>query len=234
MLQKVFFIFIILIGTIFFNACTEKQINDAVNNVKITGQVTLKNINNFISNESVRNETKMNMAGSISEYVKQSNLKKIEKFQTYEEYINMVDNLNLMIDIINKKTGASIKMISKDVNSWNKFSMEVTRYTPLVKSYNNLVDSCYVYDKDNEESANQVLIKTSGFTAEIFLIFGTTFYKTAYGATGTIADATGITKLTSLCGPCVSAAMSAGHWTIRNGLVEKTTELVENATSLIT
>ena len=217
-------------STILFSACTQQQITDTTGNVVSSGKKMLDDTKNFISNESARDETKMSMAESIAEFVTHANIKKIEEIQTYQQYIAMADNLNLMIDIINKKTGANIKQISKGIEDWNKFNMEATRYTPLFENYNGLVDSCYAFNKDNEDSANLVLIKSSSFTAEALMILGNAFYKTAFFATGKIAEATGITKLASVCDSCVSAAMSAGHWTIRNGLIEKTTELAENIT----
>lgn len=225
MTQRIFFWLIII--SLFCVGCTQQQVDDIISQAKVTGQSVRQGISNFISNETVRDDTKISVATSIADVIKQHDLKKIENIQSYKQYIGMADNLNLVIDVINKKTGANIGEVSKEVDAWKKFSMEVTRYTPLINNYNGLLDSCYSYDENNEESVNKVLIKTSGFTAESLLIFGTAFYETAFLATGAIARATGITKLASLCGSCVSAAMSTGHWTIRNEIVERTTDVIE-------
>ncbi len=227
---KPLFLCFLLMSTVLFSACTQQQITDTTGQVIASGKKMLDDTKNFVSNESARDETKISMASGIAEFATNSNIKKIEKIETYQQYIAMADNLNFVIDVINKKTDANIKQISKGVEDWNKFNMEATRYAPLFENYNSLVDSCYAFDKNNEKSANLVLIKSSSFTAEALLILGTAFYKTAFFATGKIAEATGITKLASVCDSCVSSAMSAGHWTIRNGMIEKTTEFAENIT----
>ena len=72
-----------------------------------------------------------------------------------------------------------------------------------------------------------VIKKSVGFTVESVLIVGGVFYKATYMAIGTFSSYFGLTKLASVCGTCVSAVMSSGHWIIRNGAIDKTSQLAE-------
>ena len=108
---------------------------------------------------------------------------------------------------------------------------EVKRYSPLIDNYNHLITYSNEFNPENDESVNKLLTKTVGFTVETLLIFGGVFYQFAFITTGYLASAFGLTKLASVCGPCVSAVMSGGHWVIRNGLVEKTSEYAEKEVS---
>ena len=143
----------------------------------------------------------------------------------------MVDNLNLAIKIINDKSGSNIKYFSKEIEAYDKFMREVKRYSPLIDNYNHLITYSNEFNPENDESVNKLLTKTVGFTVETLLIFGGVFYQFAFITTGYLASAFGLTKLASVCGPCVSAVMSGGHWVIRNGLVEKTSEYAEKEVS---
>lgn len=230
---KCFFVLFIIFSSIFLNGCTKEEVN------KITGDLTSKGnevkdyVGDFISNESVRHETKVEIAGKIAFAIKDSNLQQIDltNIESYEDYKKMVDNLNLVIKIINDKSGSNIKYFSKEIEAYDKFMLEVKRYSPLIDNYNYLITYSNEFNPENDESVNRLLNKTAGFTVEALLIFGGVFYRFAFITVGHLASAFGLTKLASVCGPCVSAVMSNGHWVIRNGLVEKTSEYAEEGVS---
>ena len=151
----------------------------------------------------------------------------VHKIQTYEGYKNMADNLNLAVKIINEKAGTNIKYFGKESVDYDKFMLEVERWTPLIDNYNGLINASNNFNPSNEESADMVIKKSIGFAVESVLILGGAFYKVTYFAIGTFADYFGVTKLASVCSSCVSAVMSTGHWFVRNGAIEKVSQYAE-------
>jgi len=228
-------VIILLVISLVLNGCNEKEIDDLTGKVISKGKDVVDYFDSFASNESVRYEAKVDTAIKISEMVKKFNLQEMDlkKVQSHDEYKKMIDNLNLMIQIINSKAGTNIKILSKEIGAYNTFMLEVKRYSPLIDNYNFLIKYSYELNPSDEESVNILLTKTVGFAVEAVLIFGGVFYQAAFVATGTFANAFGLTKLASLCGPCVSTVMSSMHWVIRNGIIEKVSEYSEKGVSSI-
>lgn len=228
-------ILILLIISFTLTGCTEGEVKDITGNVISKSKEAVEYVDRFTSNETVRHEAKVDSATMIATMVKNSNLKEIDlkNIQSYDNYKEMIDNLNLMVKIINEKGGTGIKYFSKEIGAYDKFLLEVNRYTPLINNYNDLIYYSKNLDPTNEESVNMLITKSVGFTVEAILIFGGVFYKFAYLAVGNFASALGLTKFASVCGPCVSAVMSSGHWIIRNGMIEKTSGLSEAGADLL-
>lgn len=153
----------------------------------------------------------------------------LKKVQTYQDYSEMVDRLNLAIEIINEKIDSNFMYLQKGTESYDKFMMEVSRYSPLIDNYNEFIQSSYNLAPSDECSVNNLYIKGMKFGGEATLVLGGAFYGTAFEVTGTLARTFGLTKMTSICSSCVSYAMSSSHWIIRNSLIEKTTESMEIA-----
>ncbi len=228
-------ILIILVLSSLFIGCTKEQVNQISGEVISKGKDAIDYVDDFISNESVRDDAKIEIAIKISETIKKSNLEKIDlnKIQSYDDYKKMIDNLNLMIEIINNNAGTNIKPFNKGVEAHKKFMLKIKRYSPLIDNYNYLITYSYEFDPSDEESVNRLLTKAVGFSVESILVFGGVFYQFAFITTGTLASTFGITKLASVCAPCVSTVMSGMHWIIRNGLIEKTSEISEKGASSI-
>ena len=210
-------------------SCTRQQLQDATNSVIAKGEAAIDHTQDFFTNDTKRLEAKIDLASNIAIAVTSTNLKEIDlqKIQTYEEYKNMVDNLNLAVKIVNEKAGTEIKYFSKETESYDKFIIEVERWTPLIDNYNALVNASSNFNPSNVESADMVIKKSISFTVESVLIVGGVFYKATYMAIGTFANYFGLTKLASVCGTCVSAVMSTGHWIVRNGAIEKVSQFAE-------
>jgi len=102
-----FFVLFIIFSSIFLNGCTKEEVNKITGDLVSKGNEVKDYVGDFISNESVRQETKVEIAGKIAFTIKDSNLQQINltKVESYEDYQKMVDNLNLAIKIINDKSG---------------------------------------------------------------------------------------------------------------------------------
>ena len=212
-------------------SCSGQQLQDATNSVIAKGESAIDYTKNFLSNDTKRLEAKIDIASNIAAAVTNTNLKGIDlqEIQTYEEYKNMVDNLNLAVKIVNEKASTDIKYFRKETEAYDKFIIEVERWTPLIDNYNALINASRNFDISNVESADMVIKKSIGFTVESVLIVGGAFYKVTYMAIGTFANYFGLTKLASVCSACVSAVMSSGHWIVRNGAIDKTSQLAEKS-----
>lgn len=197
------------------------------------GQNIMTDFKNVSLNDSQKHQIKVNIAVNISNQVKQMNLRPIDlkKVQTYQDYVEMVDHLNLAIQIINDKIDSDFMYLQKGTESYDKFMMEVSRYSPLIDNYNEFIQSSYDLVPSDECSVNNLYIKGMKFGGEATLVLGGAFYGTAFEVTGTLARTFGLTKMTSICSPCVSAAMSSLHWATRNSLIEETTETIGRALS---
>ena len=178
-------------------------------------------------------EIKINTAIDIATQVRNLNLHEINltEIETYDDYIGMITNLNFAIEIINEKIDSDFKVLGKDIDSYNKFVMEVTRYSPLINNYNEFIRACYSLDPADEESVDNLYIKGMTFAGEATLIFSGAYYNPAYKATGELANLFGLTKMASVCSACVSTAMSSIHWFIRNYLIEETSGIFEKTLS---
>ena len=233
---------------VFSSGCVLKQPNDyrdnfdAPNKSELAayineGQNLSENITSDLKdiavNENRRTQIKVNIAIEISNDVIKLNLHEIDlnEIETYDDYIKMANDLNLAIKIINDKTGTSFEFLEISTNSYDRFMLNINRYSPLIDNYNDFIRTCYNLDPSDETSVDNLYIKGITFAAEATLIFGGAFYGTAFAITGTLARTVGITKVASICGPCVSAAMSSTHWFIRNSLTETTTKTIDNALS---
>ena len=225
---------LILLGNlVFLNGCISKDVNDfaesTLKNSKNVSQEISSNLKNASLNDSQKYQLKVNTAIEISNQIKIKNLQSIDlkKVQTLEDYNEMADHLNLAVKIINDKIDSDFKYLQKGTESYDKFMMEITRYSPLIDNYNEFIQSSYNLNSSNECSVNNLYIKGIKFAGETAFIMGGAFYETAYLTTGTLARYLGLAKMSSICGPCVSAAMSGSHWFTRNSLIEKTTGTVE-------
>lgn len=201
--------------------------------VRDISQNIIGNFRNVSLNDSQKYQIKVKTAVDISNQVKKMNLQRIDlkKIQTYQDYAEMVDNLNLATKIINDKIDSNFMYLQKGTDSYDKFMMEVSRYSPMIDNYSDFIQSSYNLAPSDECSVDNLYIKGIKFGFEATLVFGGAFYGAAFEATGAIARTFGLTKMTSICSPCVSAAMSSSHWIIRISLTEKTTETVERALS---
>ena len=212
-------------------SCTKQELKDTTDLLVEKGESAVDQTKEFFSNDTKRLEAKINISSFIAGTIVNSNLKGIDlhNIQSFEDYKGMVEKLNVAVKILNEKAGTEIKYFSKEPEAYDKYLIEVERWTPLVDNYNALINVSRNFDSSNVESTNMVIKKSIGFTVESVLIVGGVFYKVTYMAIGTFANYFGLTKLASICSTCVSAVMSTGHWVVRNGAIDKTSQLAEKS-----
>lgn len=210
-------------------SCTKQELKDTKDLLIEKGESAVDQTKEFFSNDTKRLEAKINISSFIAGTIVNSNLKNIDlhNIQSFEDYKDMADKLNVAVKILNEKAGTNIKYFSKEPEAYDKYLIEVERWTPLIDNYNALIIASRNFDSSNLESADMVIKKSIGFTVESVLILGGTLYKATYVVIGEFSSYFGLTKLASVCSTCVSTVMSGGHWIVRNGAIEKISQLAE-------
>ena len=151
-----------------------------------------------------------------------------DNLNSYESYEKFANSFNNMIIILNNQKIFNIPKININQESYDKTLNFLTEYGPLVNNYNEVILSAKRYnatrlDKDLEYFYG----KTSNFALELTLIQGAVFYSPSYNTVGKVYRASGLQTLAFECGGCVKVALSTTHWTMRNGLVELSSQFAE-------
>ena len=152
-------------------------------------------------------------------------LSSIESFQQFQEFAEYV---NILIKILNEKAEGIFDIPSLEVSneSYKKASRVITEYGPLINNYNEVIDTAKLVENgDNEPTEFYLAAGKFGF--ELALINWGVFYGASYKSVGIVYRAVGLNKLAPHCGSCISVILQSAHWTMRNFLVEETSELVE-------
>lgn len=220
-------IIIIFCFTLLFTGCSKQEItnisNDITTNIKTKSTEINDYTKNFIENNETRKEAKLDIAQDISQFIIEKNMKEInlkDAEKSYEGYKELVDNLNLAIDIINKHTDWKFTYLSKEKEAYNEFLKKVNKYAPIVEEYNNLILVSKNFERNNEQSANRVIEQSMKISVEFFLVFSPIVHITTFKSVGTLASSFGLTNLARVCSPCVSSIMSTSYWTGKTYVVD--------------
>ena len=226
---SIFFVTLLLI----LSGCNNQDINTITNNAIKTFNESKNYVDNLIQNKSKQVELKSDLAKSIAQPIIYNNLQKINlsKVQSHEDFKDMIDRVNLLISVYNDKAGTDMKLLSKEIDAYNNFQREVSRYTPLVDNFNNLIDASYNLNYTSEESVDNLLKKSISFTVESVLVAGGIFHKAVFTIIGKFSSAFGLTSFSRVCPTCVSTVMSSGYWATKNYLVNTAGNLSENIIS---
>ena len=148
---------------------------------------------------------------------------------TFEKYKTFADNINSLIDILNRETDLfNIPKLETTTEAWGKASKLITKYGPLINNYNNVVSSAKMYKGDrNDENLEDFYIASGGFALETGVIVWAVFYGAAYNSVGLVYRSVGFNRLAFKCPTCIKIALSNAHWTVRTALVEGSSLLAD-------
>lgn len=153
-----------------------------------------------------------------------SGLKSIEldNIDTAEKYIDFVNNVNDLTNIINKQTGAKIPELEATNEAWSKASKTIAKYGPLINNYNSLIISAQKYQLDKSEENYEIFYKNlSVFSLEFTFISATLIHTATFELVGGVYRAIGLNSLALKCPSCVTAILSSTYWGIKTVLVEE-------------
>lgn len=228
-MKRLILVFLIL-TTLLLAGCTREEVNNMANTFKTNANEVTSYAKSFVENDETRREAKFDVAEEIANFVILNNMNEIkleEAEASYEGYKELIDNLNLGIDIINKHTDFDFNYLSKEREAYKEFLKKVSKYTPLIEEYNGLILASREFDRANELTANEVIMQTMKMSTESFLIFSPTVHMTTFKSVGTMASSFGLTNLAKVCGPCVSSIMSTSYWGGKNFLVDQGGDTME-------
>jgi hypothetical protein len=147
----------------------------------------------------------------------------------FESYKSFADNVNDIISILKDKTKFdNIPTLDASLDGYKKFSNVVTKWAPLVGTYNKLVYSARNYNESNQSSVQEFYTSAATFGFETSIIYTAAFYSISYDSVGMIYRESGMQELAFVCGPCVSVVLSDAHWFIRGALVEGSSKAFES------
>ena len=114
-----------------------------------------------------------------------------------------------------------IPEIKDDFHSYQQLSQKLTEYGPLIKNYNEVIASAQKFKMErSNETLQSFYISSSRFAFETITIIGAVYYTASFKTVGEVYRASGLQHLAFKCSSCISIALSSGHWTLRNSLVE--------------
>lgn len=143
---------------------------------------------------------------------------------TKENYQEIFSKFNFLIDLLNKEGKFDFQKIEPSLESFEKLDKEVTRYTPLLNNYNEVIYSAKYYES-NKVSKNDFYKTSLRFGFELTLVITAVFYGAVYGGVGILYRGLGINRLAFTCPSCISYALSTAYWSATTYLVENSSKV---------
>lgn len=117
-------------------------------------------------------------------------------------------------DLLNDNLKTDIS--SSAFNDLYTQTRDLTKYAPLIGSYQNLINKSCAVEKGNETSIKEFYFATTYFGAEVALIQAGVTYKTSSKAVRYMNSKAGMARIRGYCGDdCYSFALSEAHWLVR-------------------
>lgn len=146
--------------------------------------------------------------------------------QSFEQYKNFVDTMNDGVRILNEELGYQIQFLKGTQDEYDKASKIITKYAPMVSSYNNMVHSARNVDTSDQNSMTCFYTQSAIFSLELTLISSAVYAGPAYSLVGTVYRSSGLQTVAFKCASCVSTALSNAHWFVRTTFVEGTASAI--------
>jgi hypothetical protein len=160
-----------------------------------------------------------------------SNLEPIDSniIDYFKGYHATADGANAIINILDNEGNIEIGFDGTR-DEYEKVSKIVTKWTPIIGNYNDLVYSARAYDKNNPDTIKEYYKSLGLFCFEISIIYTHIWWKPSYAIIGKLYRCSGLNSLAFKCPSVISYILSTAHWGLRNYLTDKTTD---SATLLI-
>lgn len=148
----------------------------------------------------------------------------------YEDYQIFADRMNMLIEILNRELDYDIPLFPKTREAWSKASMTITKYSPLINNYNEVVLTAKSYStSQTDESKKEFYLSTARFGFETALIVWAVFYTAAYESVGIVYRSIGLNTMAVKHPVLVKTILSNWHWLLRNTLVETASQSATKA-----
>ncbi|MFZ2456106.1 MAG: hypothetical protein WAX07_06490 [Candidatus Altiarchaeia archaeon] len=149
-------------------------------------------------------------------------------------YKEIADRINQMITLLNREGDAfKIPQLDSSREGYEKVSKIVTKFTPLVNSYNEVVASSKKVVRNHPDSLPEFQTSSSKFALEVGLIYYAAGYKASYELVGFVYRSIGLNRLAFTCPTCVQVVLSDAHWFVRNSFIEEAGKQIDTLVTVI-
>jgi hypothetical protein len=154
-----------------------------------------------------------------------SNLNTIdESTQDYfEDYHAVADGANAIINILDTEGNMDIGF-KGNREEYERVSKIVTKWSPIIGNYNNLIYSARDYDENEPETIKEYYKNLGLFCFELAIIYTHVWWKPSYLIIGKLYRGSGLNRLAFKCPSLISYILSSAYWGLCNYLNEKTTD----------
>ena len=147
----------------------------------------------------------------------------LNNVNTIEQYHDFVDQVNRVITIMNHgKLGITIPTLKYTYDEYEKISKIITKYTPLVAEYNDMIMAAKNVNSTNQTSIINFYEKTAIFSIVLVLVVSAAYAPISYELVGTAYRSSGLTTMAFKCPACVSVVLSEANGAVRGMLISST------------
>lgn len=147
----------------------------------------------------------------------------LNNVNTIEQYHDFVDQVNRVITIMNHdQLGMTIPTLKYTHDEYEKISKIITKYTPLIAEYNDMIMAAKNTNSANQTSIINFYEKTTIFSIVLVLVITAAYAPISYGLVGTAYRSSGLTTMAFKCPACVSVVLSEANGAVRGMLISST------------
>ena len=124
-------------------------------------------------------------------------------FASVSKFKNFVNDINEILKVSNNRFGTNFRRIETNDVKFKEFSRnlnKIQKYTPLIKSYNNLINSANSINKNKSETINRFYENLFLFGIDVVLVHNQVFHKFTYTSVDYLANELRLVKIKNICG----------------------------------
>ncbi len=161
-----------------------------------------------------------NVSNSLPIKIAQLDSIDLSHISSQAEYIEFAGKLNNFIEIMNDELDLDVPLLKIESDSWEKFSKNLNKYSPVIGNYNAVVDSAVKFSHTHlSDDKKTFYILSMALIFEVGTIAFASFYSISYNTIGTFYFKSGLSRYAQNHPVLVSKILSWFHWTYRNILV---------------
>lgn len=154
--------------------------------------------------------------------------------ESFENYVEFANRMNILIGLLNEKFGLSIDDFEKTSEAWASVSKKISKYTPLINNYNNLVDSCRIHEEiHSKESYSNAYIKVRSFAFELSILSASFTHQITFLTIGKVFGKLGIGSIANTSPVVAKAVMSSAYWSLKSYGSEEMSGLADNMAKIV-
>ncbi|GEM_PF-5514634 len=147
---------------------------------------------------------------------------KLQNISTFKQYCDYADKVNYAVNLLNKKLGIQIPFLKKTQDAYVKLSSKITKYTPLVGQYDDMVTSAKNIHRSDQNSINDFYVKTALFSIMLIIVSTAIYAPLSSDIVMAAFESSGLETMATKCIPCTTYALGEAESAVE-GLFVSTT-----------